>query len=76
MMKEHAVLHLLVLFEGGFEMTELDICLTCGERMWMVEFPGGYEFVCNICDGHEDDDEPPCTCGYDTIDPYCSWCFG
>lgn len=57
-------------------MTEQDICLRCGERMWMVEFPGGYEFICNRCDEDEEYmDENPCSCRYDEINPYCAYCY-
>jgi len=56
---------------------EMDICLRCGERMFMVEFPGGHEFVCNICDEIDHDEyEDLCSCRDGEINPYCSWCFG
>ena len=58
-------------------MTERDICLRCGERMYIVEFPGGHEFFCNICDeiDHDENEIDECLCRYDEINPYCPYCF-
>lgn len=31
-------------------MTELDICLECGERMFLAIVSGGHVFFCPVCD--------------------------
>jgi hypothetical protein len=65
------------MLEGGIEMTEEDICLTCGERMFLAIVMGGHAFICPVCD--EDEEyigEDPCSCRNDEINPYCAYCYG
>lgn len=60
-------------------MTDLEICLVCGEPMtyWFV-IQGEVVFICTRCDMEgffENNGEEPCLCREDTINPFCPSCY-
>ena len=66
---------------GVEKLTELEICLICGEQMtyWYV-IQGSVIFECFNCDDHGwdeglDDGEEPCLCHQDEINPFCPSCY-
>ncbi len=59
-------------------MIEEDICLKCGERMYLEIIQNTAVFFCPCCDDDYDDDDDnldPCICRYDEINPMCPYCF-
>jgi hypothetical protein len=66
---------------GVEKLTELEICLICGEQMtyWFV-IQDSVVFQCFNCDDDGSDDgvddgEEPCLCREDHINPFCPSCF-
>ena len=62
-------------------MTDIEICLTCGNEMtyWFV-IQNEVIFLCPRCDDEgwiEDPEEyeEPCLCREDTINPFCPNCY-
>lgn len=59
---------------------DVEICLTCGEAItyWYV-IEGSVIFECYNCENHGWDEgldnEQPCLCREDTINPFCPCCF-
>lgn len=61
-------------------MSDLEICLSCGEHMiyWYVT-NGLVVHLCHECyydaEGSEGDNEEPCLCREDDLNPFCPSCF-
>jgi hypothetical protein len=66
---------------GVEKLTDLEICLHCGEEMtyWYV-IQGSVIFECFNCDDLDWEDDPedyeePCLCRQDEINPFCPSCY-
>lgn len=61
-------------------MSEIEICLTCGEELfqWFI-YSNQCVILCPNCDDDEeyetDKDEDLCSCHQDEINIFCRWCF-
>ena len=61
-------------------MTEIEICVTCGEELlpWFID-SNQCVMLCPNCDDDEEyethPDDDPCTCHQDEINIFCRWCF-
>lgn len=65
----------------GDIMTDLEICLICGEEMtyWFV-IQDSVVFECFNCDDldwedNAEDYEEPCLCHQDEVNPFCPSCY-